>query len=254
MLLTPITVRFVVAAILTFFGAWVDVLGLLRGGIFLAFLTGNIILLGVSVSPHVVREDVGIFDNYPIIYVCLILAHLGGCFLYHFYIKHRKRPGQQVPGAEAGGAATTTTWWVLGPGTCVAIMIALPPLIVIPIYTYNINRSPWLGILFAPGFGAAHGLTTDPPLNCKIRRRISPDAQNTRLRTKFGNGPLFGRVYADLFVSGGDDMWWIVMDSRQQNYRQRTSTTSSCHCDSTLRNTRAHLDHVRLYCPLHGNP
>ena len=168
MLLTPITVRFVVAAILTFFGAWVDVLGLLRGGIFLAFLTGNIILLGVSVSPHVVREDMGIFDNYPIIYVCLILAHLGGCFLYHFYIKHRKRPGQQVPGAEAGGAATTKTWWVLGPGTCVAIMIALPPLIVIPIYTYNINQSPWLGILFAPGFGAAHGLTTDPPLSCGV--------------------------------------------------------------------------------------
>ena len=124
MLLTPITVRFVVAAILTFFGAWVDVLGLLLGGIFVACLTGNITLLGLSVSPYVVRDDLGIFHNYPMIYVCLIVAHLVGCFLYQFYIKPPKRPGD-VAVPEAGGADTTTTWWVLGPGTCVAMMIHL---------------------------------------------------------------------------------------------------------------------------------
>ena len=161
-MLQPLTVRLVVAATLAFAVGWVDVLGIVwLGGMFFAFITGNVILFGVSLSPGIVREEAGIVKKNPaMIYLCVIGCNLAGVFIYHWYIQPRphQRPQTQRPGIVL----------YLGPGTCVALMTFLPPLIVIPIYASNLTRSPWLSLLFAPCFGAINALAQDPPLQCGV--------------------------------------------------------------------------------------
>jgi len=94
------------------------------------------------------------------IYLCVIGCNLAGVVVYHWYLQHRphQRPPPQRPGVVL----------YLGPGTCVALMTLVPPLIVIPIYASNLTRSPWLSLLFAPCFGAINALAHDPPLQCDV--------------------------------------------------------------------------------------